>query len=202
MIQRLFAGTSAGYRSDVPANLPRPPKAVLFDRDGTLVVDVPFNGDPQLVEPMPGAAEALARLRHEGIRVGVISNQSGVGLGLISHQQLAAVNARVQALLGPFNVVLSCPHRPEDGCACRKPAPGMVLDACRLLGVMPRTALVVGDIGTDMAAAAEAGAQAVLVPTSVTRPEEVASAPRVARTLAEVVDLVCGARSGTPEAAS
>jgi histidinol-phosphate phosphatase family protein len=184
------------------SELPRCPEAVLFDRDGTLVVDVPYNGDPERVVPVRGAVRALDRLRRSGVRVGMVTNQSGVGRGLITPAQLEAVTARVEALLGPFDVVLACLHRAEDGCTCRKPAPGMVLDACRLLGVRPQDALVVGDIGSDMAAAEAAGAQAVLVPTAVTRPEEVAAAPRVARTLADVVDLVLAARAATRTGAS
>src|SRR3954464_2881698 len=62
---------------------PAPPEAVLFDRDDTLIVDVPYNGDPARVEPVPGAREALDRLRAAGIRLGVVSNQSGVARGLI-----------------------------------------------------------------------------------------------------------------------
>jgi len=171
--------------------LPRRPGAVLFDRDGTLVVDVPYNGDPQRVEPMPDAVHALSVLRALGLRVGMISNQSGVGRGLISPTQLNAVTRRVESLLGPFDVVLACPHVIEDGCECRKPAPGMVLDACRILGVVPQDALVVGDIGADIEAALAAGAQAVMVPTPATLAQEVAGAPRVAASLTEVVELVC-----------
>jgi histidinol-phosphate phosphatase family protein len=173
--------------------LPRRPEAVLFDRDGTLVVDVPFNADPRRVEPVPDAAEALDQLRRAGIRVGLITNQSGVGRGLITLDQLEAVTERVKNLLGPFEVVLACPHLPEDGCACRKPAPGMVLEACRLLDVDPQDALVVGDIGSDMAAASAAGARAVMVPTAATRQQEVADAPQVARSLSEIVELILGA---------
>lgn len=175
--------------------LPAPVGAVLFDRDGTLVVDVPYNNDPELVEPMPGAAALLERVRREGIRTGLVSNQSGIGRGLITPDQLAAVTARVQQQLGPLDVTLACPHRPDEGCACRKPAPGMVLEACRRLGVAPEETVVVGDIGADMGAAAAAGAYAILVPTPVTLREEVEAAPLVARDLAEVEQLLFGARS-------
>ncbi|SER84226.1 haloacid dehalogenase superfamily, subfamily IA, variant 3 with third motif having DD or ED/haloacid dehalogenase superfamily, subfamily IA, variant 1 with third motif having Dx(3-4)D or Dx(3-4)E [Propionibacterium cyclohexanicum] len=170
------------------------PRAVLFDRDGTLVVDTPYNGDPARVRPMAGSAVALSRIRTSGIPVGLISNQSGVGRGLITTGQLQAVTERVNALLGPFAVILNCPHRPEDGCLCRKPAPGMVIEACQQLGVSPQETLVVGDIGSDMAAAQAAGAQGVLVPNRVTRYEEVLAAPRVARSLLEVAELVCNPR--------
>src|SRR5437764_878650 len=106
-----------------------PARAVLFDRDGTLIRDVPYNGDPALVEPMPGAAAAVAAARRRGLRIGMITNQSGIARGLVSRAGAEAVNARVAALLGPFDVVQMCPHGPMDGCVCRKPAPGMVLAA-------------------------------------------------------------------------
>ncbi|GAA1312903.1 D-glycero-alpha-D-manno-heptose-1,7-bisphosphate 7-phosphatase [Pseudonocardia xinjiangensis] len=157
----------------------RAPDAVLFDRDGTLVVDVPYNGDPALVTPVPGAREALDLLRAAGIPTGVVTNQSGIARGLISAEQAAAVNRCIDELLGPFAVWQVCPHGPDDGCACRKPRPGMVLAAARHLGLPPGRVAVVGDIGADVEAAAAAGAAAVLVPTAVTRPEEVAAAPVV-----------------------
>jgi histidinol-phosphate phosphatase family protein len=167
-------------------------RAVLFDRDGTLVHDVPYNGDPRLVRPVDGAAEALRRLRAAGVAVGLVTNQSGIGRGLISHDDADRVNARVAQLLGPFDTVQLCPHLPDAGCACRKPAPGMVLAAARELGVAPHQCLVVGDIGADVEAARAAGARAVLVPTPATRPEEVAAAGPVAATLPDAVDLVLG----------
>ncbi|UDY24981.1 HAD-IIIA family hydrolase [Nocardioides sp. Kera G14] len=171
------------------------PELVLLDRDGTLVEDVPYNGDPAEVRPMPGAREALDRLRREGIRLAVVSNQSGVARGLITPDQVDAVNARVAELLGPFEAVYTCPHGPDDGCECRKPAPGMIKQALADAGVAPDRALMIGDIGADLEAAEAAGVDAVLVPTPVTRPEEIAGAPRAAASLADVVeDVLRGAR--------
>ncbi|MGW6566330.1 D-glycero-alpha-D-manno-heptose-1,7-bisphosphate 7-phosphatase [Streptomyces sp. NPDC054975] len=166
------------------------PAAVLFDRDGTLVVDVPYNGDPDLVAPVPGARPVLAALRRLGIPVGVVTNQSGVGRGLITPGQAEAVRRRVEELLGPFALWAICPHRPEDGCVCRKPAPGLVLTACAVLGVPPARTVVVGDIGSDMEAARRAGARGVLVPTPVTRPAEIESAPTSAPDLRSALPLI------------
>jgi HAD superfamily hydrolase (TIGR01662 family) len=171
-----------------------PPRAVLFDRDGTLVVDVPYNGDPGAVRPVPGAAAALDRLRAAGIRVGVVTNQSGVARGLLSTVDVDAVNARVSELLGPFDVWAVCPHATDAGCGCRKPAPGLVHQALSELGVAPEDCAVVGDIGSDVGAALAAGARPVLVPTRVTRVEEVAAAPEVARDLDHAIDLLLGTR--------
>lgn len=159
------------------------PRAVLFDRDGTLVHDVPYNGDPALVRPVDGARTLLDALRAAGVRVGLVTNQSGIARGLLTRDQVDAVHARLAELVGPFDTVQVCPHGPQDGCGCRKPAPGMVLAAARELGVAPHECAVVGDIGADVGAAVAAGARAVLVPTPVTRTEEVAAAPVVAADL-------------------
>ena len=178
--------------------LPTPPPtadAVLFDRDGTLVVDVPYNGDPAAVVPVPGAREALDRLRAAGVRVALVTNQSGVGRGLITRAQADSVNARVVDLLGPFDAVLVCPHRPDDGCDCRKPQPGLIRKAAAEIGVDPTRCTVVGDIGSDVAAATAAGARPILVPTAVTRVEEAEAAPTVVANLAAAVDLVLGRAS-------
>ncbi|MEU6919061.1 D-glycero-alpha-D-manno-heptose-1,7-bisphosphate 7-phosphatase [Streptomyces olindensis] len=175
------------------ARPPRPgrafPTAVLFDRDGTLIADVPYNGDPARVALMPGAREAVDALRAAAVPVGVVTNQSGVARGLLTRRQVEAVRLRVEELLGPFAVWAVCPHGPGEGCGCRKPAPGLVLAACRSLAVPPERTVVIGDIGADVAAARAAGARGVLVPTAVTRPEEVTAADATASGLPEAVRL-------------
>jgi histidinol-phosphate phosphatase family protein len=165
-----------------------PVRALLVDRDGTIVVDVPYNGDPARVVAMPGAAAALDRVRAAGLPVALVTNQSGLARGHFTERDLAAVTARVDELLGPFAAVEYCPHGEDDGCACRKPQPGMVLAAAARLGVDPAACVMVGDTAADVAAAEAAGAVGVLVPNAVTLPEEVAAARHVARDLAEAVD--------------
>nr|WP_240644254.1 HAD-IIIA family hydrolase [Antribacter gilvus] len=165
-------------------------RAVLFDRDGTLVHDVPYNGDPDAVVPVPGARRVLDALRADGVLVGVVSNQSAIGRGIVTAAQVDAVDERVRRLLGPFDTWQRCPHVPEDRCPCRKPEPGLVLQAAAELGVLPAECAVVGDIGADMGAAIASGARCVLVPTEVTRHEEVSAAPAVATTLDEAVTLL------------
>jgi histidinol-phosphate phosphatase family protein len=174
-------------RGLVARRRPRRPQAVLFDRDGTLVEDVPYNGDPELVRPAAGARAALDRLRSESIPIAVVSNQSGIGRGILSPAQVEAVNGRVEELLGPIGAWLLCPHAPEDACRCRKPQPGLVLEAAARLGVAPERCVLVGDIGADMEAALAAGARGILVPNAATRPEEVAAAPEVAPDLETAV---------------
>jgi histidinol-phosphate phosphatase family protein len=162
--------------------------AVLFDRDGTLVVDRPYATSPS-VTPMPTAVETVRLLRAADVRVGVVTNQSGVGRGLISPEQLQAVNQAIDELIGPFDTWQVCPHAPDAGCRCRKPAPGLILAAASRLGVDLSRTLVIGDIAADLQAAQAAGAHGVLVPTPATLPHEVEEAPFVAPDLASAVDL-------------
>lgn len=189
---RGWLALSRQLRGPVPTRPPARPAAVLLDRDGTLVTDVPYNGDPDLVSPVPGAREAVERLRAAGVPTGVVSNQSGIARGLLTVAQVEAVNRRVEELLGPLGPWAVCPHGPDDGCACRKPLPGLVHQAAAALGVDPARVAVIGDIGADVEAARAAGARSVLVPTAVTLPEEIAAAPEVAPDLGAAVDLLLG----------
>ncbi|WP_214322913.1 D-glycero-alpha-D-manno-heptose-1,7-bisphosphate 7-phosphatase [Nonomuraea sediminis] len=174
------------------------PCAVLFDRDGTLIKNVPYNGDPDKVEPMPGAVEALRRLRAANVSVGVVTDQSGVAKGLLSADDMDRVNVRVEELLGPFDAWAICVHDDADGCTCRKPASSLVIRVACALEISPRDCVVVGDIGKDIQAARSSGAHGILVPTPQTRPEEIELAREVARDLTEVADRVL---SATPRSA-
>jgi histidinol-phosphate phosphatase family protein len=169
-------------------------RAVLFDRDGTLVVDVPYNGDPARVRTVPDADDAVARLRAHGMRVAVVSNQSGVARGLLTAEDVAAVNARVEELVGPLDGWWWCPHGDDDGCACRKPQPGLVRAAARGLGMAARRCVVIGDTIADTEAARRAGSRGILVPNAATRRDEITAARDLASDLAGAVDLVLGGR--------
>lgn len=133
------------------------------------MIDVPYNGDPEHVVLVPEAKEALDTLRAAGVKVGVISNQSGVARGMITIDQVEGVNRRIEELCGPFDVWLYCPHGPADNCECRKPLPGMVLEAARLLDVDPEECIVVGDKQSDAQAADAAGARAIVYDHGKTR---------------------------------
>jgi len=147
--------------------------AVIFDRDGTIVVDVPYNGDPAAVQPVPGIREALDRLRAASIPIGVVSNQSGVARGMLTLEQVEAVNRRVEELLGPFAVSLYCPHGPDDDCECRKPKPKLILDAAHAMGVDPSCCVVIGDKTSDVEAAENAGARGIFVDAAHTAVEAI-----------------------------
>ncbi len=146
--------------------------AVLFDRDETIVVDVPFNGDPAKVVAAPNARELLDRLRAAGLPLAVVSNQSGIGRGLLTAEQVNAVNRKIDELIGPFAGFFVCPHAPDDACECRKPKPKLILDAARALGVDPGCCVVVGDRESDVEAARNAGA----IPLRVSGPHGLADA--------------------------
>ncbi|HET6530218.1 MAG TPA: HAD-IIIA family hydrolase, partial [Actinoplanes sp.] len=136
------------------------------------------------------ARAALDRLRAAGLRLGVVTNQSGLARGRFTAEQMAAVHRRIEDLLGGFDTWQVCPHDDTAGCPCRKPAPGLVQAAAAALGTDPGRCVVVGDIGRDMTAAAAAGAGGILVPTAVTLPAEVAAAPAGATDLTAAVDLI------------
>jgi len=126
----------------------------LLDRDGTLIEHVHYLSDPAGVRLLPGTIQGLLDLKRLGYRLVMVSNQSGVGRGYFGEAEVRAVNARLQELLAPHGVelelLLYCPHRPDDGCVCRKPGPGMAAEACRLLEATLEGAIVVGDSDCDM----------------------------------------------------
>jgi histidinol-phosphate phosphatase family protein len=165
-------------------------KAVFIDKDGTLVENVPYNVDPERITLRANALEAVEKLARRGYRVIVVSNQPGAALGFFKEKELDRIEARLRELLPAMDGFYYCPHLPDAGCGCRKPAAGLVLRAAARLGVDPAACAVVGDIGADVEAARAAGARGVLVPTPRTRREEVVAAPEVAPDLARAVDLL------------
>jgi len=167
--------------------LPGPVAALLCDRDGTLIEDVPYNADPDAVRPLSGVASALERVRAAGLRIGVVTNQSGVARGRIRPAELRAVHARLTDLLGPFDIIVWCPHGAADRCPCRKPEPGLIFEAAAALGVDPAACVVIGDRRHDIVAAARAGAPAVLVSPTAALSD---GCPRIASSFADAVDLV------------
>jgi len=172
-----------------------PLRLVLLDRDGTLIADAPGNRDPARVEALPGASTALARLRRRGVRLAIVTNQAAVADGRLSEDDLVRVNQRVDELLGPFDGVFVCTHAEGMGCGCRKPAPGLLLEAMRELDARPLECALIGDTAGDLEAARAAGVRAVLVPNQATRREEVLTAPERACDLEAAVSLLLGARA-------
>lgn len=145
-------------------------EVVFLDRDGTLNRDDGgYLADPDGLVLLPGAAEAVAALNAAGVKAVVVTNQSGVGRGLITEEALARIHERLRGLLAAGGAVLDgiavCPHRPEHGCACRKPGTELALRAARDLGVDPARSAMIGDKPADVALAHRLGGRAVLVLT-------------------------------------
>jgi histidinol-phosphate phosphatase family protein len=125
-----------------------------LDRDGTVIAEKHYLCDPAGVELLPGAAAGLRHLRELGYRLVLVTNQSGIGRGYFTQADVDAVHARLGTLLAAEAVSLDgiyvCPHRPEDHCACRKPATGLVERACADLDLDPAASVVIGDKACDI----------------------------------------------------
>jgi D-glycero-D-manno-heptose 1,7-bisphosphate phosphatase len=141
--------------------------AVFLDRDGTIIADPGYINDPNAVRLLAGAAAGLRALQLAGFRLIVVSNQSGIGRGLITQAEADAVHERFTQELREHGVQLAgayyCPHAPTDGCACRKPQPGMLLQASTDLGIDLRASFMIGNAATDAAAGKAVGAYTILL---------------------------------------
>ena len=145
-------------------------KAVFLDRDGVIIRQWDgYLDDPARVELLPGAAEAIRKLREEGFAVIVVTNQAGVGYGHLTEETLEAIHTRLKEELSrkgaSLDAIYYCPHTPEEGCSCRKPAPGMLLRAAEELGLDLSRSYLVGDMTTDIEAGKRVGCFTVLVRT-------------------------------------
>lgn len=145
--------------------------AAFVDRDGTIIREREYLGDPVGVELLPGAADGLRTLQTAGYLLVIVSNQSGIARGYYDETAYQAVQARLVDLLGREGVTVAgsyhCPHHPDFSglCACRKPAAGLFREAIRDLGIDPRRSIFVGDRLRDVAPARELGGRAFLVRT-------------------------------------
>ena len=142
---------------------------VILDRDGTILVEKQYLSDPHQVELIDGAAEGLRQLQAMGLGLVVMTNQSAIGRGMVDEAALEAIHRRMRELLQAEGIRLDgvyvCPHRPEDGCACRKPNPGLLERAARELRFEAKDCFVIGDKACDIELGRGAGATTVLVRT-------------------------------------
>jgi histidinol-phosphate phosphatase family protein len=171
--------------------------AVFLDRDGVIIRELPrYVLRSEDVEILPGAVEAIARLGRAGYPVIVVTNQSPVGRGLLTVEGLEAVHAHLRDLVrqggGEITAFLVCPHLPDARCECRKPRPGLVLQASRRLGIDLRSSFLVGDQRVDIEAAKAAGCRSVLVLSGQTTavPAAAEGIWRVAEDLRRAADLI------------
>jgi histidinol-phosphate phosphatase family protein len=146
-------------------------RAVCLDRDGTVIEDVGYPRDPGEVWLLPGAGEALAELRRQGFLLILVSNQSGIGRGLVTRDEAEQVHRQVVSALAKFGVRLDgayyCPHAPEERCPCRKPSPQMLLRAAEEFAFDPSRSFMVGDKPSDVAAGKQAGCRTILLTAHV-----------------------------------
>ena len=166
--------------------------AVFLDRDGTIMRDVDYCGDPQRVEIFDGVPTALRRLKAAGFKIIIITNQSGIGRGYFSEHDYRAVEAEVARQIGPelIDATYMCPHPPESGCACRKPAPGMILDAARDHGIDLKRSFMIGDKNIDAQCGRNAGVRSILVQTGIHQLDGRSAADWDARDLSEATEII------------
>jgi D-glycero-D-manno-heptose 1,7-bisphosphate phosphatase len=170
---------------------------VLLDRDGTINEEVGYVLQPDELRLIPGAIDGLRELRDLGLGLVVVTNQSPIGRGLLTEAGLRAIHERLHELLADGGVTLDgvehCPHRPDQGCACRKPATDMVERAARAHGFDPARSWVVGDHLADVELGRAVGARTILVLSGHGEDEREAAGPladHVAADLREAAGII------------
>ncbi len=143
---------------------------VLLDRDGVINQDsADYIKSADEWHPIPRSLQAIALLNAHGLKVAVITNQSGIGRGLYDEENLQAMHNKMTTLChaegGVIDLILYCPHRPEDHCDCRKPKPGLLNQFAQQTGQTPNETYFIGDKMSDVKAAENAGVRPILVKT-------------------------------------
>ena len=175
--------------------LKRKKPLVLVDRDGTLIEEKEYLSDPRQVRLLPGAVQGLRRLKKGGFKVVVVSNQSGVGRGILTLAQARRVNQRFLQLLkqkkATVNGLYWCPHAPAERCPCRKPKLALVKEAAQALGRSWRGSISVGDKASDVWLGQRTGGLGILVRTGYGRRwEKSAGADHVAKDFKAAVEWI------------
>jgi D-glycero-D-manno-heptose 1,7-bisphosphate phosphatase len=157
-------------------------KILVLGRDGTLNAESDdYLHGPEDWQPLPGALDALARLHQAGWRLVIATNQSGLGRGLFDMATLNAVHARMLKTVAQagarIDAIFFCPHAPDEGCDCRKPAPGLLREIARRYGVPTAQLVLVGDALDDVLAGVAAGCETHLVRTGASQQDLPATLP-------------------------
>jgi D-glycero-D-manno-heptose 1,7-bisphosphate phosphatase len=171
----------------------------LLDRDGTINTEVDHLAEPDQLILLPGATAAIRRLRALGLGIVIVTNQAQIGRGQLPPEQLGRIHERLRAMLAEqgaaVDAIIHCPHAPEAGCECRKPRPGMAIEAAARFGFDPARAFVVGDHAGDMGMGRAIGATTLLVLTGHGERERDRigdAADFVTADLAGAVDIIAG----------
>ena len=174
-------------------------RAVFLDRDGTLIEEKGYIYRPEEVRLLPKAVEAVSYLKSLGLKVVILTNQSGIGRGFYTEADYRKVMAYLFNLLGGRQAAVDasyfCPHAPWEGCPCRKPSPGMAERAAEELSLDLARSFVVGDKKSDMELARATGARGILVRTGYGAETEKSVTPlwdAVADDLAEAAKIIRG----------
>jgi len=146
-------------------------RAVFLDRDGVLTRERPdYVKTPDELEILPGIEAPLREIQKRGFQIVIITNQSVVGRGLTTHDEMSRIHEKLRVELARLgcriDAIYYCPHRPDDGCNCRKPEPGLILKASRELGIDTAKSWMIGDKEMDLEAARRAGCRGIRVPTN------------------------------------
>jgi D-glycero-D-manno-heptose 1,7-bisphosphate phosphatase len=170
--------------------MPRP--AVFLDRDGTLMEDPGYVGDPALVRVLPGVPEALRRLKNAGFELVIITNQSGIGRGKFTEADFDAVQRRLLAELGPdlIDATYMCSDIPGIANTRRKPSPAMLREAAESRGLDLAQSWMIGDKDIDVQCGLNAGTRAILVLTGQSDDAAGKGAVFVAKTLADAAEFI------------
>jgi D-glycero-D-manno-heptose 1,7-bisphosphate phosphatase len=169
--------------------------AVFVDRDGTIMQDADYCSDPKQVKIFPGVPEALKRLKSKNFKLIIITNQSGIGRGLFTREQYQAVEAEVLRQLGDglIDATYFCPDVPGQHSSCRKPAPGMIIEATREHHIDLGRSFLIGDKEIDAECGRNAGVRTIRVRTGFDRETTGSMADFIADDLPAAVDLIlCG----------
>jgi D-glycero-D-manno-heptose 1,7-bisphosphate phosphatase len=166
--------------------------AVFLDRDGTLMRDVDYCGDPKDVEVFAGASDALRRLKEHGYKLVVITNQSGIGRKLFTETRYREVEAEVVRQIGEglVDATYHCPHLPGDNCKCRKPEPEMILKAAREHDIDLSRSFMVGDKNSDLECGRNAGVKTILMRTGYGKSADAQLADFCAHELTQAADVI------------
>jgi D-glycero-D-manno-heptose 1,7-bisphosphate phosphatase len=169
--------------------------AVFLDRDGTLMRDVDYCGDPNNVEVFPQASAALRRLKEAGFKLIVVTNQSGIGRGYFTEADYGKVEAEFNRQIGDGMIDASyyCPDLPGTASIRRKPGPGMIFEAQRDLHLDLRRSFLVGDKASDIGCGRNASVRTILVQTGYGAGETNCGADWMAGDIAEAVDIILDA---------
>ncbi len=170
-------------------------KAVFLDRDGTMAPDVHYCRRPEDFELFPYTAKAVGLLNERGLKVIVITNQSGIARGYFTEDTLANIHQKMERELakeGAFvDAIYYCPHHPDDNCDCRKPKPKLVLQAAKDFNIDLKHSFVVGDLQMDVDLGKAIGCKAILVKGSSTMVANITDPGIISSNLLEAAQFIC-----------